>query len=602
MPAGQRPGEWSRKPGNGNPVAVVATLVCMLLAPTVITPPPATAADVTATEERVVLLSDLVPPSPDPSGIAWDDNSDRFIVSDSEVEEMTIFDDANLFGLDLQGNLTGTGDLTGPVPGISNEPTGLSFDPVSGHLFVSDDVKDKIFRIAPGGDGDFGTGDDTFTQSRTDNFGSGDPEDVAYDTSTGDLFVADGAGREVYRVSPGSNGVFDGVPPSGDDVVSSFDTASYGSMGTEGLGYDAVRDTLLIVDPQTKNIFEATKTGTLLNTIDLSVVNPRHAEDVVLAPSLADPGQMNMYVVARGVDNNGDPNENDGKMYEVSASLPPTGNQAPVANAGPDRSVMIPNTLTLAGSVSDDGLPAGGTLTSMWSQLSGPGTATFTPIDSPTTDVTFSAPGTYALRLTADDTALQHTDDVTVTVDPEGTVVVDLPIVASSDDAEESPSGKVGRNSTRLELATDGGVAQTVGVRFRNLSIPQGATILNSYVQFEADKKDSSAVTLTIDGEAADVSGTFTSTPFDISSRPRTTAPVQVTWTPDAWTVLHERGPKQRTPNLSPIVQEIVSRPGWNGVSLVLIVTGNGVGKRTAESFNAGAALAPALHVEYIVP
>jgi len=47
------------------------------------------------------------------------------------------------------------------------------------------------------------------------------------------------------------------------------------------------------------------------------------------------------------------------------------------------------------------------------------------------------------------------------------------------------------------------------------------------------------------------------------------------------------------------VLQEIVDRAGWNGGALVLIVTGNGAGKRTAESFNAGASLAPVLHVEF---
>ena len=35
---------------------------------------------------------------------------------------------------------------------------------------------------------------------------------------------------------------------------------------------------------------------------------------------------------------------------------------------------------------------------------------------------------------------------------------------------------------------------------------------------------------------------------------------------------------------------------------MVLIVTGDGVGKRTAESFDAGASLAPMLHIEYSTP
>ena len=305
--------------------------------------PPAGAVTVSATRVRTVDLSTVDPSSPDPSGITWDAANNRLLVADSEVEEMAIFADANVFELAIDGTLTGSGDLTPPSPGFTNEPTGLALDPVTGDLFVSDDLKDKITRLSPGTDGDFGTNDDvTVSSVATGVFGNTDPEDVAYDTSTGDLFTADGTGREIYRIDPGVDGIFNGVPPAGDDVTSSFDTAQYGSEGSEGLAYDPARDTLLIVDPATKNIFETTKSGTLLNRINLADANPRHPEDVVLAPSLANPSVMNMYVVARGQDNNADPNENDGTMQELSVSLPPTGNQAPVASAGPDRTVTLP--------------------------------------------------------------------------------------------------------------------------------------------------------------------------------------------------------------------------------------------------------------------
>ena len=591
-----------RRSWKASTFATVALLSCALLTPIAIAPPQASAAVVTAVLERTVQLSTLTPPSPDPSGIAWDPGENRFVISDSEVDEMTIFQGANLFELNLQGSLTGTGDLTGTSPTSSREPTGLSFDPASGHLFLSDDIKRKVFEFTDGPDGDFGTTDDTRIGSfDTAPLGCNDPEDVAFDTSSGHLFVSDGSGREVCRVSPGTNGVFDGIPPSGDDVaLNHFDTAQYGAMGSEGLAYDPARNTLLIVDPKTRRILETTKAGALLNTIDLSVANPKHAEDVVLAPSLADPSKMNMYVVARGVDNNTDPNENDGKLHELSVTLPSSGNDAPVADAGPNRTVTMPNSLSLAGSISDDGLPEGGALTSSWTQISGPGTASFTDPTSPTTDVTFSAPGEYVLRLTADDSELQGSDDVLVTVSAGSTASLDIAVSASADDAEEDASGKVNRVSGDLAMAV--GVApQTVGLRFQGVAVPQGATILNAYVQFRADEKSSTIVTLTIEAHATDSAGTFTTKAFGISSRPRTAA--DVSWTPDPWTLIGERGPKQRTPDLSLMVQEIVDRTGWNGGALALIISGqSGTGKRTAEAFNAGASLAAVLHIEYSTP
>ena len=92
-------------------------------------------------------------------------------------------------------------------------------------------------------------------------------------------------------------------------------------------------------------------------------------------------------------------------------------NQAPVANAGPDRSVTLPNPASLDGSVSDDGLPnPPGSTTVSWSKVSGPGTITFGTPSATDTTASFSAAGTYVLRLTANDSSLTDTDDVTVTV------------------------------------------------------------------------------------------------------------------------------------------------------------------------------------------
>jgi hypothetical protein len=92
-------------------------------------------------------------------------------------------------------------------------------------------------------------------------------------------------------------------------------------------------------------------------------------------------------------------------------------NQAPVVNAGTNQSITFPGTATLAGSASDDGLPdPPDTLTTTWSKVSGPGTVTFGDASDPTTTATFSTVGVYVLRLTADDSELDTSDDIQITV------------------------------------------------------------------------------------------------------------------------------------------------------------------------------------------
>ena len=73
--------------------------------------------------------------------------------------------------------------------------------------------------------------------------------------------------------------------------------------------------------------------------------------------------------------------------------------------------------LILEATVSDDGKPAGGTV-STWSKLSGPGVVTFGDTAGPDTTAQFAAPGTYVLRLAANDGALTANADITVTVLP----------------------------------------------------------------------------------------------------------------------------------------------------------------------------------------
>ena len=92
-------------------------------------------------------------------------------------------------------------------------------------------------------------------------------------------------------------------------------------------------------------------------------------------------------------------------------------NKAPVVSAGPNQTIALPNaTATLTGTVTDDGLPSGAAVTQQWTEVSGPATVTFSAPTQKTTNATFTLDGTYVLRLTASDTQLSASSDVTITV------------------------------------------------------------------------------------------------------------------------------------------------------------------------------------------
>jgi DNA-binding beta-propeller fold protein YncE len=259
------------------------------------------------------------PPSPDPMGVAYLSTSNRLMISDSEIEELNIFAGVNVFESTLRGSLVATHSTLG----FSNEPTGVAFNPANGHLFFCDDDADKVFEINPGADSLLFTADDTRTFfSVRPIMSSLDAEGIAFNASKGYLYIADGLNSEVWEIRPGTNGLFDGVPPGGDDQVSHFDTSRFGITDPEAVEFNPDTGTLYISGRAAQHVIETTRTGALLRIVDITFLNAKNPSGLAYAPSSVNASEKNLYIVARGVDNDADPNENDGKMYEITLGQP----------------------------------------------------------------------------------------------------------------------------------------------------------------------------------------------------------------------------------------------------------------------------------------
>jgi Bacterial Ig domain len=622
-------------------------------------------------------VSRLNPPSPDPAGITYLPAADRLLLSDSEVEEMPIFQGANLFQVTRGGQLTDTG-VTTPW---SREPTGAGFNPVNGTLFVSDDDANRVFAVRPGPDGRYGTTDDARTSVNTLAFGSDDPEGTEFDPGTGHLMVVDGVNREVYDIDPVNEAFGDG-----DDVATHFDLEQHGVLDPEGIGVDTTRNNLVVVDRAGRKVYEVTRAGALLRVIDLRPISAKNPAGITVAPGSR--GGTSYWIVERGVDNNTDPNENDGKVREIAATsgdTPPAvtfteptegatvfGTVTIRATATDDQSVSQVQFLVDGGSIGTDTNGADGwsvawdsatvtdgshTLIARATDAAGQtGTdtnaVTVENVDAPPTvaiaspvagavvagtttfqattaddlgvaqvqfrvddagigtdtdgadgwsvawDSTAVADGGHTLSAVATDTGgnTAPSAGVPFTVANSGAVISqDVPVAASMDDVEErSSNGRIWPATTDLDLVVDGSALQTVGLRFTGISPPQGARILNAYVQFQVDEVGTGPADLVVRAEAADDARAFTTARFDVTSRQGTLA--STGWVPAPWPTVGARGPDQRTSNLAPVLQEVVDRPGWSsGRALVLVISGSG--SRVAESFEG--TFAPVLHIEY---
>src|SRR5690606_4920667 len=120
---------------------------------------------------------------------------------------------------------------------------------------------------------------------------------------------------------------------------------------------------------------------------------------------------------------------------------------------------------------------------------------------------------------------------------------------------------------------------------------PQCAEIQSAYIQFTVEGTDNlNPCNLNIFAEASDDPVTFSDNDWNITSRERTVA--SATWSPPDWLNIGDSGVGQQTVDISPLIQEVVNRPGFTANSSIVIII-DGVGEPGAESFDGTALSAP---------
>lgn len=385
----------------------------------------AAVSDFTSSLVNTVNMGGLSPPSPDPSGITHVSAGDKLVISDGEVEEtvsgITHFQGANVWELTRSGAIQRTANISSVPPTqvpMTNEPTGVAFNPSNGHYFFSDDNARRIFELNPGADGLVGTSGDTWTSFSTSGIGNGDPEGVTYATSSGRLFVADGVDREIYEYTTAGA------------LVGQFDVQQYGVSDPETVEFNPVTGTLFVLSSG-PIIVETTTSGALLQTIDVSAAGIVKPAGVAYADASDGSGVKRFYIVDRGIDNNDNPNAVDGKLYEMttpSGGPPGNGNDPPVITSdggGATAALSRPENSTAVTDVNATDPDAGDTIT--YSISGGADSARFT-IDASTGVLTFAtapdfeAPtdaggnNVYDVVVQASDGSLSDTQAIAVTV------------------------------------------------------------------------------------------------------------------------------------------------------------------------------------------
>jgi hypothetical protein len=142
-------------------------------------------------------------------------------------------------------------------------------------------------------------------------------------------------------------------------------------------------------------------------------------------------------------------------------------------------------------------------------------------------------------------------------------------ILFRTDNAEEClESGEVQMpDGWRFWLTRSPGHVSAVRFSGKQLQLAHGLHIVDARLIFRAYSQSAGPVTLRLRAEASDSASEFAKTErFDLSSRSKTAS--SVIWSPSDWI---SAGEEYETPDLSPLLNELVQRYGWTEDSSVVI-------------------------------
>lgn len=245
----------------------------------------------------IVAVHDLVAMGMiDPSAVAYNPTTNSLIMSDSEVDEAPFLRPEDMYSVGLDGSAISKTALP-----FTAEATGLAYDATRQTLYITDDDKYKVIAVSA----------DNPTVVKwsftTKNLGGLDPEDIAVDTKTGNLFITNGINHTIIEVDNHGTAQVRSI------VLPSF------IIDPEALAFDSVNNVFYVGGGFSDLIWKLDINGNVIDTIT-ALTELRTADhdfhvavkDIEVAPASDGSGEMHLYVADYGQSHVA-----DGRLIEI---------------------------------------------------------------------------------------------------------------------------------------------------------------------------------------------------------------------------------------------------------------------------------------------
>jgi hypothetical protein len=413
------------------------------------------------------------------------------------------------------------------------------------------------------------------------------PVTVSYAGSTSVIAIADLSVAEGQSGSSSASVAVSLSPASPDTVTVQYQTVN--GTATAGSDFTAASGTVTFAPFQTSQVISVAITGDTAveptETFSVQLSNPANAvigdgvgtvtiqnDDVAATPSLA---------IA------------DTSVVEGNAGTTPATFAVTLSSASA-------STVTVQYGTANGTAAAGSDYTAT------AGTLTFTPgitalsIDIPVVgDTTSEATETFVVNLSSPTNAVLGDAQGVGTIvndDSSGPTAVTFQIGAGADDVNEDNGAFAADGSDVWVGSTAVAATAFTGLRFTNITIPQGATITSARLELQSVSPQWLTTAFEFGMEAAANSAAF-STASRPSQRtllaPRVAHQSDSQWLANTWYQLDE---------LAPLLQAVVNQPAWvPGNAVAVVVRGNGQAwaRKFAHAYESDPARAARLVVTY---